>query len=142
MSNKNLTSTAPLCYLKHLPHIRLPGSPPNQSFITYPTIVIEGTIKATNKRWFIILLLAHALRDPNFGDEFRMKWLTSNTITHLLCTHYDISFQDLKFNDKAFLDATELFQPHMGKLPSGHQRYPLLGLNLGYIYWGQKHFSE
>ena len=26
-------------------------------------------------------------------------------------------------------------------LPSGHQRYPLLGLNLGYMYWGQKHSS-
>ena len=35
-----------------------------------------------------------------------MKWLTSNTIAHLLCTHYDISFQNLKFNGKVFIDAT------------------------------------
>ena len=34
-----------------------------------------------------------------------MKWLTSNTIAHLLCTHYDISLQDLKFNVKELLDA-------------------------------------
>ena len=32
--------------------------------------------------------------------------------------------------------------PRWENLPSGHQRYPLLGLNLGYMYWGQKHFSE
>ena len=32
--------------------------------------------------------------------------------------------------------------PRWDSLPSGHQRYPLLGLNLGYMYWGQKHFSE
>ena len=32
--------------------------------------------------------------------------------------------------------------PRWDKLPSGHQRYPLKGLNLGYIYWGQKHSSE
>ena len=27
-------------------------------------------------------------------------------------------------------------------LPSGHQQYLLLGINLGYMYWGQKHSSE
>ena len=27
-------------------------------------------------------------------------------------------------------------------LPSGHQRYPLFGINLWYMYWCQKHFSE
>ena len=27
-------------------------------------------------------------------------------------------------------------------LPSGHQRYPLLGLNLGHMYWGKKNSSE
>ena len=32
--------------------------------------------------------------------------------------------------------------PRWDNLPSGHQRYPLLGLNLGYMYWGQKHSSE
>ena len=32
--------------------------------------------------------------------------------------------------------------PRWENLPSGHQRYLLLGLNLGYMYWGQKHFSE
>ena len=32
--------------------------------------------------------------------------------------------------------------PRWDSLPSGHQRYPLKGLNLGYIYWGQKHSSE
>ena len=32
--------------------------------------------------------------------------------------------------------------PRWDNLPSGHQRYPLKGLNLGYMYWGQKHFSE
>ena len=52
------------------------------------------------------MLLAYALRDPNFGDELRMKWLTSNTIAHLLCTHYDITLQDLKFNGRTFIDAT------------------------------------
>ena len=32
--------------------------------------------------------------------------------------------------------------PIWDNLPSGHQRYPLKGLNLGCIYWGQKHSSE
>ena len=32
--------------------------------------------------------------------------------------------------------------PRWDNLPSEHQRYPLFGLNLGYMYWGQKHFSE
>ena len=32
--------------------------------------------------------------------------------------------------------------PRWDNLPSGHQRYPLKGLNLGYMYWGQKHSSE
>ena len=27
-------------------------------------------------------------------------------------------------------------------LPSGHQRKPLLGIILRYMYWGQKDFSE
>ena len=31
--------------------------------------------------------------------------------------------------------------PRWNNLPSGHQRYLLKGLNLGYIYWGQKHSS-
>ena len=31
--------------------------------------------------------------------------------------------------------------PRCDNLPSGHQQYPLLGLNLGYMYWGQKHSS-
>ena len=41
-----------------------------------------------------------------------------------------------------FTTCCELFQPQMEKLPSGHQRYPLLGLNLGYMYWVQIHSSE
>ena len=32
--------------------------------------------------------------------------------------------------------------PRWDNLPSGNQRYPLTGLNLGYMYWGQKHSSE
>ena len=32
--------------------------------------------------------------------------------------------------------------PRWDNLPSGHQRYPLKGLNLWYMYWGQKHYSE
>ena len=28
--------------------------------------------------------------------------------------------------------------PRWDNLPSGNQWYPLLGLNLGYMYWGQK----
>ena len=32
--------------------------------------------------------------------------------------------------------------PRWDNLPSGHQRYPLFGLNLGYMYWGQKRFSD
>ena len=32
--------------------------------------------------------------------------------------------------------------PRWENLPSGHQRYLLLGLNLGNMYWGQKHFSK
>ena len=52
------------------------------------------------------MLLAYALRDPKFGNEFRLKWLTSNTLAHLLCTHYDITLQDLKFNGRTLIDAT------------------------------------
>ena len=33
-------------------------------------------------------------------------------------------------------------RPRWDNLPSGHQRHPLLRLNLGYMYWGQKHSSE
>ena len=33
-------------------------------------------------------------------------------------------------------------RPRREILPSGHQRYPLKGLNLGYMYWGQIHSSE
>ena len=32
--------------------------------------------------------------------------------------------------------------PRWDNLPSGHQRYRLKGINLGYMYWGQKHSSE
>ena len=32
--------------------------------------------------------------------------------------------------------------PRWDNLPSGHQRNPLLGLNLGHMYWVQKHSSE
>ena len=31
--------------------------------------------------------------------------------------------------------------PRWDNLSSGHQWNPLLGLKLGYVYWGQKHFS-
>ena len=33
-------------------------------------------------------------------------------------------------------------RPRWDNLPSGHQRYPLKGLNLGYMYWGQEHSTE
>ena len=52
------------------------------------------------------MLLAYALRYPKFGDKFQMKWLTSNILAHLLCTHYDITLQDLKFNGRTLIDAT------------------------------------
>ena len=32
--------------------------------------------------------------------------------------------------------------PRWDNLPSGHQRNPLFGLILWYMYWGQKHSSE
>ena len=32
--------------------------------------------------------------------------------------------------------------PRWDNLPSGHQRNPLLGLILRYMYWGQEYFSE
>ena len=32
--------------------------------------------------------------------------------------------------------------PRWDNLPSGHQRNPLLGIILWYMYWGQKDFSE
>ena len=32
--------------------------------------------------------------------------------------------------------------PRWDIIPSGHQRNPLLGLILQYMYWGQKYFSE
>ena len=32
--------------------------------------------------------------------------------------------------------------PRWDNLPSGHQKNPLLGLILRYMYWGQKYFSE
>ena len=32
--------------------------------------------------------------------------------------------------------------PRWYNLPSGHQRYPLKGLNLGYMYWGKNKSSE
>ena len=31
--------------------------------------------------------------------------------------------------------------PRWDNLPSGHQQYPLKGINLGYMYWGQKQSS-
>ena len=40
------------------------------------------------------------------------------------------------------ITALSCSSPRWENLPSGHQRYPLLGLNLGYMYWGQKHSSE
>ena len=33
-------------------------------------------------------------------------------------------------------------RPRWDNLPSGHQRYLLKGLNLGYMYWGQIYSSE
>ena len=36
----------------------------------------------------------------------------------------------------------EFSNPRWDNLPSGHQRYQLLGINLWYMYWGQKHSSE
>ena len=69
-------------------------------------MVVGGAIRATTKRRFTIMLLAYALIDPKFGNEFRLKWLTSNTLAHLLCTHYDITLQDLKFNGRTLIDAT------------------------------------
>ena len=32
--------------------------------------------------------------------------------------------------------------PRWENLPSGHQRNPLSGLFVRYMYWGQKYFSE
>ena len=32
--------------------------------------------------------------------------------------------------------------PRWDNLPCGYQIHPLKGLNLRYIYYGQKHFSE
>ena len=32
--------------------------------------------------------------------------------------------------------------PRWGNLPSGHQRYSLKGINLGYMYWGENFSSE
>ena len=32
--------------------------------------------------------------------------------------------------------------PRWDNLPSGHQRYPLKGIRLGYMYWVQKQSSE
>ena len=69
-------------------------------------MVVGVAISTTTKRWFIILLLAHALRDPQFDDGFRKKWLSSNTFAHLLCTHYDITVQDLKFDGNTLLEVT------------------------------------
>ena len=69
-------------------------------------MVVGGAIRTTTKRWFIIRLLAHALRDPQFDDGFRKKWLSSNTLAHLLCTHYDITVQDLKFDGNTLLEVT------------------------------------
>ena len=34
------------------------------------------------------------------------------------------------------------FIPIWDNLPSGYQHYPLKGINLRYMYCGQKHFSE
>ena len=69
-------------------------------------MVVGGAIRTTTKRWFIIRLLVHALRDPQFDDGFRKKWLSSNTLAHLLCTHYDITVQDLKFDGNTLLEVT------------------------------------
>ena len=42
----------------------------------------------------------------------------------------------------SFLHEVSCSSPIWDNLSSGHQRYPLKGLNLGYMYWGQKHSSE
>ena len=68
-------------------------------------MVVGGAIKATTKRRFTTMLLYYELRSPNFGDEFRLKWITSNTLDHLLCTHYDITLQDITFNYRTLIDA-------------------------------------
>ena len=49
-----------------------------------------------------------------------------------------------KENDKGLPDilALSCSSPRWDNSPSGHQRYTLFGLNLGYMYWGQKHSSE
>ena len=40
------------------------------------------------------------------------------------------------------VESVSCSSPIWDNLPSGHHRYLLKGLNLGYMYWGQKHSFE
>ena len=51
-------------------------------------------------------------------------------VTPLLCNH------------DTPLPPMSCSSPRWENLPSGHQHYLLKGINLGYMYWGQKNSSE
>ena len=110
------------------------------------------------------LILSSYLRFSSFSsqsdifvfDLIRRRNLSCTTIDSLyvciLLLHSQLlSKAEGKFNRKNNIKVTlrlmgilvqSCSSPRWGNLPSGHQRNPLLGLKLRYMYWGQKHFSE
>ena len=64
------------------------------------------------------------------------RWTRCPDITGI---HY---FYTLRSQSRTFHCVLSCSRPRWDNLPSGHQRYLLFGLNLGYMYWGQKHISE
>ena len=55
-----------------------------------------GAIQGKLNRSFIIRILAHAVKDPEF-NTYRQMWLTASTLALILCAEYKI-LDNLTFN--------------------------------------------
>ena len=72
---------------------------------------------------------------PFHAGSVALVW---NPTTARVSPQYHVVF-DNDFTTVLYMSCSS---PRWDNLPSGHQWYPLLGINLGYMYWGQKHSSE
>ena len=64
-----------------------------------------GAIRRKLKRSFIIRILAHAVKDPEF-NTYRQMWLTASTLALILCAKYKI-LDNLTFNGEDLNNATK-----------------------------------
>ena len=81
-----------------------------------------------------------------YKNEYLGKWFVDNLgkrfhVNFLGYAHWFMSIRISQLKDNSIY-VESCSSPRWDNLPSGHQWYLLKGLNLGFMYWGQKHSSE